>query len=190
MAEKPFYPRTSNLEPGLSSNLEPRTWFCNGFTLIEMMVIIVIISLVTAIVLPLLPSTDSSNLRDSARRLSTVIRYLGDRAVTTKGAYRMQLDLTDNTLNIKKIVGGEETAPEDPFFSRKFIADGVIIEDIEIPRLGKTGEGVINIDFGVAGLGDFIVIHMKGAKGDHFTVTAFPYGGKVQIQEGYQEIQL
>jgi general secretion pathway protein H len=161
-----------------------------GFTLIEMVVVIIIISLVAAIVIPLLPTTDTSNLRSSARRLSTVIRYLGDRAVTTKSTYRMQLDLTDNTLNIKKIVNGEEATPEDPFFSRKFLADGVNIEDIETPRLGKTGEGVINIDFGVAGLGEFIVIHLKGGKGDHFTVTAFPYGGKVEVREGYQEITL
>jgi general secretion pathway protein H len=153
-----------------------------------MAVVIFIISLVAAIVLPLLPSTDASNLRSSARQLSTVIRYLGDRAVTTKSSYRMQLDLTENTLNVKKIVNGEEAAPEDPFFSRKFIADGVNIEDIETSRLGKSGEGVINIDFGAAGLGEFIVIHLKGAKGDHFTVTAFPYGGKVEVLEGYQEI--
>jgi general secretion pathway protein H len=161
-----------------------------GFTLIEMMVVIIIISLVAAIVIPLLPSTDTSNLRDTARQLSTVIRYLGDRAVMTKNRYRIKLNLTDNTLVINKIDNGEEVTPEDPFFSRKFIADGVSIEDIETPRLGKTGEGVINIDFGVAGLGEFLVIHLKGAKGDHFTVTALPYGGKVEVREGYQEIAL
>jgi general secretion pathway protein H len=163
---------------------------CNraGFTLIEMVVIIVIISLVAVLALPLLPSTDASNLRSSARRLSTVIRYLGERSVTTKSAYRMQLDLTDNSVTVKKIVNGEETTPEDPFFSRKFLAEGVIIEDVEVPRLGKLGEGTVNADFGVAGLGEFIVIHLKGAKGDHFTVTAPPYGGKVEVLEGYQEI--
>jgi general secretion pathway protein H len=159
-----------------------------GFTLIEMVVIIVILSMVAIIVLPLLPSTDSANLRNSARRLSTVIRYLGDQSVTTKSPYRMKIDLTDNLLVVKKIVNGEETAPDDPFFSRKFLADGVSIEDIETPRLGKTGEGIINVDFGVAGLGEFIAIHLQGAKGGHFTLTAFPYGGKVKVQEGYQEI--
>jgi hypothetical protein len=100
----------------------------------------------------------------------------------------MQLDLTDNSVTVKKIVNGEETTPEDPFFSRKFLAEGVIIEDVEVPRLGKLGEGTVNADFGVAGLGEFVIIHLKGAKGDHFTVTAPPYGGKVEVLEGYQEI--
>ena len=159
-----------------------------GFTLIEMVVIIAILSMMVIIVLPFLPSTDSAKLRGSARRLSTVIRYLGDQSVTTKSPYRMQFDLTDNRLEIKKIVNGEETAPDDPFFSRKILEDGVSIEDMETPRLGKTNEGIVNADFGVAGLGDFIVIHLKGAEGDHFTVTAFPSGGKVEAKEGYQEI--
>ncbi len=66
----------------------------------------------------------------------------------------MHLDLTDNTVTVKKIVNGEEVSPEDPFFSRKIMADGVSIEDVEIPRLGKLGEGIVNVDFGVAGLGE------------------------------------
>jgi general secretion pathway protein H len=153
-----------------------------------MVVVIVILAMTALIVIPLLPSTDSANLRDSARRLSTVIRYLGERSVTTKTPYRMRLDLTDSTVTVMKIVNGEETAPEDPFFSRSILADGVSIEDIEIPRLGKLGEGVVNVDFGVAGLGDFVVVHLKGAKGGQFTVTALPYGGRVEVLEGYQEI--
>lgn len=161
-----------------------------GFTLIEMTVVIVIISLVALLVLPLLPSSDAANLRSSARQLSTVIRYLGDRSVTTKTHYRMQVDLTDNRISVKKIVNGEETAPEDPFFARKFLADGVTIEDVETARLGKLGEGVVDVDFGVAGLGDFIVIHLKGAKESHFTVTALPYGGRVEVLDGYQEMKL
>ncbi len=172
-----------------TSGIGPRTGSCGGFTLLELAVIIVIISMAALIVLPLLPPSDAANLRSSARRLSTVMRYLGDQAVTTKSVYRMQLSMTDNTVAVKKIVGGEETAPEDPFFSRKILAEGVSIEDVEVPRLGKTSEGVVNADFGVAGLGDFTVIHLKGEKGDHFTITAFPNGGKVEVQEGYKEMQ-
>jgi len=161
-----------------------------GFTLIEMAVVIVIISMVAIIVLPLLPSTGAAELRNSTRRLSTVVRYLGDRSVTTKTPYRMRLDLNDNAVIIKKMVNGEETIPEDPFFSRNILDDGVSIEDVEIQRLGKLGEGVVNVDFGVAGLGEFIVIHLKGRKEGRFTVTAFPYGGRVEVLEGYQEISL
>jgi len=162
----------------------------SGFTLIEMVVVLVIISLVALLVVPRLPSTDAANLRTSARSLGAVIRYLGDRSVTTKTPYRMTLDLTDNAITVKKIVNGEETAPDDPFFARKLLAEGVTIEDVEIPRLGKLGEGAVTVNFGVAGLGEFIMIHLKGAKDHHFTVTAIPDGGRVEVLEGYQEMKL
>lgn len=174
-------PRTLNFEHG--------TAFQAGFTLIEMVVVIVIISLVAMLVLPLLPSTDAANLRTSARSLAAVVRYLGDRSVTTKNPYRMLLSLTDNVITVKKVFNGEEVPPEDPFFARKILADGVTIEDIEIPRLGKLSEGEVNVDFGVAGLGDFIVIHLKGVKDSHFTITALPGGGRVEAREGYQEMK-
>ena len=154
----------------------------------EMVVVIFILGLAALLVFPLLPSTDASNLKDSARRLATVIRYLGERSVTTKTPYRMNLDISGGGVTVKKIVNGEETTPEDPFFSRGILADGVSIEDIEIPRLGKVAEGVFNVGFGVAGLDDFLVIHLKGTKGGEFTVTALPQGGRVEVLEGYQEI--
>jgi len=162
----------------------------HGFTLIEMAVVIVIISMVAMIVLPLLPSTDTANLRNTARSLATVIRYLGDRAVTTKVPHRMLLDLGDNTVTVKKIVDGDEVLPDDPFFSRKIMAEGVSIEDVEVHRLGKLGEGTVNVDFGVSGLEDSLVIHLKGAKGDHYTVMALPNGRRVEVLEGYQEMKL
>jgi len=155
-----------------------------------MVVVIVVLSLVALLVWPLLPSTGATNLRQSARSLATVIRYLGDRSVTTKTPYRMGIGLTDGTLTVNKIVKGEETAPEDPFFSRKILADGVTVEDVEIPRLGKLTEGTVNIEFGAAGLGEFMIIHLKGAKKGHFSLTAYPEGGKVEVAEGYQEMKL
>jgi general secretion pathway protein H len=173
-----------------NSKLGTRNCRHHGFTLIELVVVIVIISLVALLVLPLMPSSDAANLRSSARRLSAVIRYLGDRSVTTKSPYRLRLDLTDNAITVTKLVNGEESAPDDPFFARKLLADGVTIEDVEISSLGKLGAGVVSTDFGVAGLGEFLIIHLKGAKEGHFTVTALPYGGKVEVLEGYQEVKL
>jgi general secretion pathway protein H len=173
-----------------NSGLKTQNSRRGGFTLIEMTVVIVIISLVALLVLPLLPSTGAANLRGSARSLAGVIRYLGDRSVATKTPYRMLLNLTDNTVTVKKIANNEETAPEDPFFTRKFLAEGVTIEDVEISRLGKLGEGVVTMDFGVAGLAEFTIIHLKGAKESHFTVTALPGGGRVEVADGYQEMKL
>jgi Tfp pilus assembly protein FimT len=154
----------------------------------ELVVVIAILALSAAIVIPLLPASDSANLKNSARKLATLVRYLGERSVTTKTGYRLVVDLNGSRITVKKMVGGEEATPEDPFLSRSVLAEGVGIEDVELQGLGKVSEGSVNVEFGFAGLGEFMAIHLKGAKGDHFTVTALPGGGRVETLEGYQEM--
>ena len=157
-----------------------------GFTLVELAVVIVVLSLVAMIVIPLLPSSNAATMGSSARSVAALVRYLGDQAVTTKAPFRMALNLTDNTITVKKIVNGEETVPEDPFFARKVLPEGIAIEDVITPRLGKVGEGTVNVDFGMEGLGDLLIIHLKGGDERRMTVTALPAGGRVDILEGYQ----
>ncbi|HEY5523359.1 MAG TPA: prepilin-type N-terminal cleavage/methylation domain-containing protein, partial [Desulfuromonadaceae bacterium] len=50
-----------------------------GFTLIEIMVVLVIIGMVMMLVLPRLPSSDQENLKISARTLASTLRYIQER---------------------------------------------------------------------------------------------------------------
>lgn len=172
----------------LASNLVPRSCFSAGFTLIELMVVIAILSMVVLVVLPRLPSTESGKLRSSARSLASGIRFLSDQAVTTKSIYRMHLSLADSTIVVKKLTaGGEETTADDQFLNKRFIAEGITIEDVIIPRLGKVADGEVIVHFGPGGLGEFTTVHLKGNSSEHYTVTAYPNNGKVKVEQGYQE---
>jgi general secretion pathway protein H len=162
-----------------------------GFTLIEMVVVITILALVTLLVLPRLPTTDTADLRGSARSLAAAIRYLGDHSVTAKTLYRLHLNLTDGTVTVtRKGDDGADVPPDDTFLGRRFLADGITIEDVELPRLGKVSSGEVVINFGGGGLEEFLTVHLQGAHDTHFTVAAFPQNGKVKIFEGYQEALL
>ncbi len=162
----------------------------SGFTLIEIVVVVFIISLMALLVFPNLPSSDAANLRSSARSLASTMRYLEERAITTKSVYRLHLDMASNTVTVRKVADGEETTADDSFLSKHLLAEGVTISDVETPRLGRTSEGEVIVSFGVSGIEEFITVHLKGAKGDHFTVAAFPQNGKVKVLEGYQEVSL
>ncbi len=171
-----------------NSKLKTQNSRGRGFTLIEMVVVIVVISLVALLVIPLFPSTNAADLRRSARSLAAVIRYLGDQAVTTRTPYRLRLDVTGNTVTVSKPGdNGEETVPTDPFLSRPVLTEGVTIADVEVPRLGKLTEGNVAMAFGVAGLGEFTVIHLRGVRDNYLTITAFPNGGRVTVSNGYRE---
>lgn len=172
----------------LASNLVPRSCFSAGFTLIELMVVIAILSIVVLVVLPRLPSTESGKLRSSARSLASGIRFLSDRAVTANSNYRMHLSLTDSTIVVKKLTaGGEETTADDQFLNKRFIAEGITIEDVIIPRLGKVTDGEVIVHFGSGGLAEFMAVHLKGNSSEHYTVIAYPNNGKVKVEQGYQE---
>lgn len=161
-----------------------------GFTLIEMMVVIVIIATCAALIIPRLPSTEGGRLKTSARNLASGIRFLNDQAVITKGVYHLKLNLAESSTTIVKLSAvGDELPPDDQFLGRKFIEEGISIEDVTVPRLGTVSEGEVVIPFGPGGNTDCVTIHLLGGK-EHYTVIAYPSGGKVRVLEGYQEVTL
>ncbi|HIJ82059.1 MAG TPA: general secretion pathway protein GspH, partial [Desulfuromonadales bacterium] len=75
----------------------------------------------------------------------------------------------------------------DPLLQKAPVKAGIIVVDVRIPRLGKINDGQLRVDVGVAGVRDFITIHLRSADGQFWTVMAFPSGGKVKAFEGYHE---
>ena len=160
----------------------------NGFTLMELLVVIAVLSLVALLVVPRLPSGEAAALRGSARALAAALRYLGERSVTSRSVYRLHLNMGENNLTItRKLASGDEVPPDDTFLGRRILDAGVAIADVETSRLGKVTGGEVLVDFGAGGLGELLVIHLQGAGGAAYTVTGFPYNGKVTVAAGYQE---
>lgn len=187
--------QTANGErTGLSSprapSPEPRTK-SSGFTLIELLLVLVILSITAALVVPRLPSTDAMELKSSARSLASLLRYLGERSISSKNIYRLHVNLRENSIMVtRKLANGDEVPPEDPLLSRNSLTAGIVIADLQSPRLGKVTEGEVVVDFGSAGLSEFLILHLSSSKGENFTVTGYPQGGKVKILSGYQEVTL
>lgn len=176
--------------PPRAQNPEPRA--CrSGFTLIELMVVLVLLSLTAALIVPRLPSTEAMELKSSARSLASLLRYLGERSIGSKNIYRLHINFKENSIKVtRKLANGDEIPPEDPLLSRKALAEGIVITDLQSPRLGTVAEGEVLIDFGAAGLSEFLTLHLHSPKGESFTVTGYPQGGKVKVLSGYQEVTL
>jgi general secretion pathway protein H len=163
----------------------------SGFTLIELVIVMVLLSLTAALVLPRLPSTGSMALKSSARSAAALLRYLGERSTGSKNIYRLHVNISENSLKVtRKLPSGEELPPDDPLLSRKVLESGVTITDLENPRLGKVTEGEVLIDFGAGGLSEFMTLHLSSAKGESFTIAGYPASGKVKLLAGYQELSL
>jgi general secretion pathway protein H len=165
-----------------------------GFTLLELMAVIAILSLVAVLVFPRLPSMGATELKTSARKLAGAIRYLNDQSVATKTPYLMRIVLADSSIEIrtadtKKTKDSKEegTTKLDPFLQERFLAEGVTIMDVVTGRLGTQKEGEVSLNFGPGGLRDFVIIHLKGRDENQWTVMAYPSTGRVRVDEGYLE---
>ena len=82
---------------------------------------------------------------------------------------------------------GSAKEPADPLLQKSPVKEGVVVADVRIPRLGKVSDGQVRVDVGVAGVRDFVTIHLLSTSGQYWTVMVFPSGGKVKAFEGYHE---
>ncbi|HJV67265.1 MAG TPA: prepilin-type N-terminal cleavage/methylation domain-containing protein [Geomonas sp.] len=165
---------------------------CAGFTLIEMVVVVLIVAIAAALVFPRLPAPEGNRLKSSARNLATGIRYLNDQAIVTKNRYVLHLNLVENSTRISKVsAGGEELPPDDQFMNRSLLEDGVTIEDVTVPSLGTLSESSakdVPLPFGPGGNEEGITIHLKAGE-KQMTVIAYPAGTKVKVVDGYQTLE-
>lgn len=173
--------RTRTSAAGISSN--------PGFTLIELVVVIALLAMAALLVFPRLPDTGTAALKGSARSIASTIRYLFDRGAETGRPYRLRFTIGSSEARVAEIrPDGVEIEPSDPFLSRRIIADGVTVTDLQTPRAGKTTAGEVALDFAPAGVAEPATIHLRGGDGGEMTVTVFPYGKRVTVVEGYREL--
>jgi general secretion pathway protein H len=159
-----------------------------GFTLIELMVVLTIISMVLLLVMPRLPSSEQENLKISARTLAATIRYMQERAATSRTTYYLNFAPGTEGITVSEATGdGATKEAEDPLLQKAPLKEGVQVADVRIPRLGKISDGQLKIEIGSGGLRDFVTIHLRSPAGQFRTVMAFPTGGKVREYEGYLE---
>lgn len=185
------WPKLMRRAPDIGSDA-PRLYRKNriqaGFTLIEIMVVLAIISMVMLLVIPRLPSSDQENLKISAQTLTSTLRYIQERAATSQTGYYLTLEPGTDSVKIYEIgADGSGKEPSDPFLQKQPVKEGIIVADVSIPRLGKVSDGQVRLDVGPAGVRDFVVIHLRSAAGKFWTVMAFPSGGKVKEYEGNLE---
>jgi len=168
----------------------PENRLQSGFTLIEIAIVMAIIGMVMLLVIPRLPSSDQENLKISARTFASTLRYLQERAATTKSqkGYYLILEPGTETVKIFEIGGdGNSIEPADPLLLKSPVKEGITVADVRIPRLGKVINGQLRVDVGVGGIRDFVTIHLRSAGGQFWTIMTFPSGGKVKDLEGYIE---
>lgn len=130
-------------------NLQPSTFNpCKGFTLLELMVVLFVISIVLALVLPSFTSIGESKIASEAKRLGSIVRYLNDSAISTKEILQMKINLGDKLVSYSGPEGDKSEKFDD-------------ISAIELQSKGAVSEGEAAIFFGPLGAQESFTIYLK-----------------------------
>ena len=164
-----------------------------GFTLIELSMVLVILSLAIAIAVPRLMDIGEIRARGAMRRLQGLVRYLFNESVFRKRAFQLHIDLEKNEywVEVPKVNGStvENVVAQDTFIKKRdAMPPGIKIIDVQSPRLGKRSDGEVVIQFFPHGYVEPATIHIEDQHKKRFTLFINPITGQLKILPGYVEI--
>jgi len=110
-----------------------------GFTLIELILVLVIIGFLTALVTPAITSLTGLKLKTTARRVAAGLRYARSQAVTTGSDYQVVFNLERGEMIIECLQKEEERDKEDVGWeeSQDEKEEGAGEEEIQLQRVAR-----------------------------------------------------
>ncbi|MCL7489098.1 MAG: type II secretion system GspH family protein [Desulfobulbaceae bacterium] len=160
-----------------------------GFTMIELLVVLMVISLATAFTLPSIrTSLFSDQLKGTSRRLVGFIVDVSQDAVNKQSEYVLHFDLGNNL--VRAVRGtGPEPGLDEPGARTLEIPESVRVVDISTAHGGKSGQGTATLTFSKKGYVDKTAIHLRSDDGRDMTIVLSPFLGVIRIFDSYVELE-
>lgn len=163
-----------------------------GFTLIELIVVIALISLFLVFAIPKLGEVSESNLRRDIRHIIGAISYLHDEAIMKRREFRLNYNIAMGEYWATEIVKegpiGEVKKFENTFIKKNRLSDNIRFRDIMVPGHQGAVEEFFTY-FYPTGWVEKTIIHLQQGEDKYYTLIVMPLTGKVKVYEGYVEEQ-
>jgi type II secretion system protein H len=177
-----------SIEGRINPQSEIRKSHSNGFTLIELAVVVAILGIMIALVAPRLGELGEANLKRSARHLTGMIRFLHEESQAKKTEYRLRFDIQDGrywaeTFKILSESTGEfqkttsVIAGEGSLFGQTTFRDIKAGSHPEEPYILFTPDGWV----------ESTIIHLRDGSDRDFSLLVKPLTGNTELLEGYVE---
>lgn len=114
---------------GAQTRTRPDARLRSGFTLIEILAVVLILGLLMSLMLPAIGAGGGRNLRKQGDRVAATLELARQRAVVTGKPHRAVLDLEKGAFAVEWLVGEAQALgidPDDPDFGDDTEEDGLI----------------------------------------------------------------
>jgi len=162
----------------------------DGFTLLELSIVLLIVAIAAAFVIPRLRSTDAQALESAAARLATTARYLYQEAAFRRRPMRLNLDLDKHAYWVT-VLSDDPDRPDEfvlddsPLSHPTALPGSVVFADVVVPALGKVEAGSVFAQFLPEGWVDPLVVHLTNARHEFATLAIEPLSGKTRVANAY-----
>ncbi|MCX8030618.1 MAG: type II secretion system GspH family protein [Thermodesulfovibrionales bacterium] len=139
----------------------------NGLTLLELLVVIAILTSLTAIIIPTLSFFEELKIKQEAKKIASIMRFLNDHSITTKETFYLTVNL-DKKQFLYTTLEGEIKERFDTLSAVNLQSKGII----------RNGE--VTIFFHSQGVAEYVSIHLRDQKSE-ITISVNPLSGKIKI---------
>ena len=158
-----------------------------GFTLVEIVVVMVLISLFMVFSIPLFSNIGTSGLGTSARRLSGTIKYLFNESAMSGREYRLIYDLDRGTYRAQ-VLEADGALVDAPDQGRQAALKGTVrFRDVQLPGRGKFSMGEVTTRIHPSGWVEETIIHLGDGDNEVLTLRVMSLTGTTEVFDGYRE---
>lgn len=160
-----------------------------GFTLVELMVVMVLITIVTAFSLPAIRSSMfSDQLRGTARRLIGLVSEASQDAVGRQIPSQLNFDMEQNIVWMSDVSDNSDSTNAPPRY-QVVLPDSVRVVDVDTAHGGKVGQGTAKLEFSKKGYVDRTFIHLRSDDGRDMTLMLSPFIAVTRVVDSYVELE-
>jgi prepilin-type N-terminal cleavage/methylation domain-containing protein len=160
----------------------------HGFTLIELMVVMMLISIVLAIAIP---RFGGSAFQDPVKKLSrwmiVTVRTLRSAAIQQQKTQSLVIDLSNRRMWLVNEGMDEEAVQAAASQKTESIPDAIQHMDVQFPQQERITSGTAEIRFYPSGYSDQALIHFETDNNEKMTYLVEPLLPKVKIFEEWIE---
>lgn len=164
-----------------------------GFTLIEILVVMMLISLVTAFTIPAIRTElFTDQLKSTARRLIGLVNEVGHDAVYRQSEYFLHFDLENNIVWADagiKTDPDRDDSEERVTGKRLELPDSIAVTGITSAHGGSQSQGTAILSFSKKGYVDRTAIHLSSDDGRDLTIVLSPFLGVSKIFDSYRDLE-